>query len=59
MQLMCTQYVFKVNPGCHICYPGFVGKTYENSEAGSGMSVRRDENESALCRLYIHIYAPS
>ena len=50
---MCTQYVSTVNPKCHIGYPGFVGKTYENSEAGKWKEWKGDGNESALSRLHV------
>jgi len=50
---MCTQYVSTVNQGCHIGYPRFVGKKYENNEAGKRKECKGDGNESALCRLHV------
>ena len=42
-----------MNPGCHIGYPKFVGKTCENSEAWQSKGYKGDENGIALCRLQL------
>jgi len=41
---MCSQYVYMVNPGCHIGYPGFVVKTCKNSEAMNWKERNGDGN---------------
>jgi len=49
VQLMCTQYVYTVNPGCDTGDPECVGKTCESSEAVNWKECKGDGNGTSLC----------